>query len=162
MRRRATKCRSYELWPSELKCGGYRSFQDDQDRAQRELLQHIDEALACQRALGKVPIQERKVITIFYVPQLLPIEAQLLLVNIPQRLCRKRHLRVFVCSTTSSKRCPEGLGRNEVRHWTCRSREIPQATSHGSCWSLRIPTSLWSFWAARNHAFLGRWSSRFS
>ncbi len=73
--------------------GRYRSFQDDEDRVPREVLQHIDEALACQRALAKVPEQERKVLTILYVPQRLPIEAQLRMAHIPPRLCQERHLR---------------------------------------------------------------------
>ena len=73
--------------------GRYRSFQDDEDRAPREMLQHIDEALACQRALAKVPEQERKVLQILYVPGRLPIEAQLRLAHIPPRLCQERHLR---------------------------------------------------------------------
>ena len=73
--------------------GKYRSFQDDEDRAPREVLLHIDEALACQRALAKVPELERKVLTILYVPQRLPIEAQLRLAHIPARLCQERHLR---------------------------------------------------------------------
>ena len=73
--------------------GRYRSFQDDEDRAPREMLQHIDEALVCQRALARVPEQERKVLTILYVPQRLPIEAQLRLALIPPRLCQERHLR---------------------------------------------------------------------
>ncbi len=73
--------------------GRYRSFQDDEDRAPREVLQHIDEALACQRALARVPEQERKVLTILYVPQRLPIEAQLRLAHSPASLCQERHLR---------------------------------------------------------------------
>jgi len=73
--------------------GKYRSFQDDEDRAPREVLLHIDEAMACQRALARVPELERKVLTILYVPQRLPIEAQLRLAHIPPRLCQERHLR---------------------------------------------------------------------
>lgn len=73
--------------------GRYRSFQDDEDRAPREMLQHIDEALACQRALAKVPELERKVLGILYVQQRLPIETQLRLARIPPRLCQERHLR---------------------------------------------------------------------
>ena len=73
--------------------GRYRSFQDDEDRAPQEMLQHIDEAMACQRALAKVPELERKVLTILYVPQRLPIEAQLRIAHIPPRLCQERHLR---------------------------------------------------------------------
>jgi len=72
--------------------GRYRSFQDDEDRAPKEVLQHIDEALACQRALAKVPELERAVLVILYVPKRLPIEAQLRLAQIPVRLCRERHL----------------------------------------------------------------------
>ena len=72
--------------------GRYRSFQDDEDRAPKEVLQHIDEALACQRALAKVPELERAVLVILYVPKRLPIEAQLRLAQIPARLCRERHL----------------------------------------------------------------------
>ena len=73
--------------------GKYRSFQDDEDRAPREVLLHIDEALACQRALAKVPELERRVLQILYVPTRLPIEAQLRLAHIPPRLCQERHLR---------------------------------------------------------------------
>jgi hypothetical protein len=73
--------------------GRYRSFQDDEDRIPAEVLQHIDEALACQRALARVPEQERKVLSILYIPQRLPIEAQLRFAHIPPRLCQERHLR---------------------------------------------------------------------
>jgi hypothetical protein len=73
--------------------GRYRSSQDDQDRQPREVLQHIDEALACQRALARVPELERKVLTILYVPQRMSIEMQLRLAHIPARLCQERHLR---------------------------------------------------------------------
>ncbi len=84
-RQRRNSCGSAE--------GRYRSFQDDEDRAPREMLQHIDEALACQRALAKVPEQERKVLQILYVPGRLSIEAQLRLAHIPPRLCQERQLR---------------------------------------------------------------------
>ena len=73
--------------------GRYRSFQDDEDRAPREMLQHIDEALACQRALARVPELERRVLGILYVPTKLPVEVQLRLAFIPPRLCQERHLR---------------------------------------------------------------------
>ena len=72
--------------------GRYRSFQDDEDRAPKEALQHIDDALRCQRALARVPERERTVLAILYVPQRLPIEAQLRINRIPPRLCRERHL----------------------------------------------------------------------
>lgn len=73
--------------------GRYRSFQDDEDRAPREILQHIDEALVCQRALAKVPELERKILAILYIPARQPIEAQLRLAHIPPRLCQERHLK---------------------------------------------------------------------
>ena len=73
--------------------GRYRSFQDDEDRAPREMLQHIDEALACQRALARVPELERRVLGILYVPTKLSVEVQLRLAFIPPRLCQERHLR---------------------------------------------------------------------
>ena len=73
--------------------GRYRSTQDEQDRQPAEVLMHIDEALACQRALARVPELERKVLTILYVPQRHCIEAQLRLARIPSRLCQDRHLR---------------------------------------------------------------------
>lgn len=73
--------------------GRYRSNQDDQDRQPTEVLMHIDEALACQRALARVPEQERKVLVILYVPGKLPVEVQLRLAHIPPRLCQDRHLR---------------------------------------------------------------------
>lgn len=72
--------------------GRYRSFQDDEDRAPRDVQQHIDDALRCQRALARVPERERTVLAILYVPQRLPIEAQLRIKMIPPRLCRERHL----------------------------------------------------------------------
>lgn len=73
--------------------GRYRSNQDDLDRQPTEVLLHIDEALACQRALARVPELERKVLTILYVPQRMSIEMQLRLAHIPARLCQERHLR---------------------------------------------------------------------
>ena len=84
-RNRRQRCGSAE--------GRYRSTQDDQDRAPSEVLMHIDEALACQRALARVPELERKVLTILYVPQRMSIEMQLRLAHIPARLCQERHLR---------------------------------------------------------------------
>ena len=85
--------------------GKYRSFQDDEDRVPREVLLHIDEALACQRALARVPELERKVLTILYVPQRLPIEAQLRLAHIPPRLCQERHLRGLRMFDNLFKQC---------------------------------------------------------
>jgi hypothetical protein len=73
--------------------GRYRSFQDDEDRAPREILQHVDEALICQRALARVPEQERRVLIILYIPHRLPVETLLRQAHIPPRLCHERHLR---------------------------------------------------------------------
>lgn len=73
--------------------GRYRSAQDDQDRQPPEVLQHIDEALACQRALARVPEQERRILAIIYIPSRQSVEVQLRLAHIPARLCQERHLR---------------------------------------------------------------------
>ena len=57
-----------------------------------------EDALRCQRALASVADAERVVLTILYVPQRLPSEAQLRLLRIPPQLSRIRHLaglRVF-------------------------------------------------------------------
>jgi hypothetical protein len=72
--------------------GRYRSVQDDQDRAPSEILQHVDEAMRCQRAFAKVPERERKVLTILYVPRRMTVEMQLRLARIPPRLCQESHL----------------------------------------------------------------------
>lgn len=84
-RQRRHRCGSAE--------GRYRSNQDDLDRQPTEVLLHIDEALACQRALARVPEMERKVLIILYVPQRMSVEMQLRLAHIPARLCQERHLR---------------------------------------------------------------------
>lgn len=84
-RNRRQRCGSAE--------GRYRSTQDDQDRAPSEVLMHIDEALACQRALARVPELERKVLGIIFIPQRMSVEMQLRLAHIPARLCQERHLR---------------------------------------------------------------------
>jgi hypothetical protein len=73
--------------------GRFRSPQNDDDRQPSEVLMHVDEALACQRALARVPELERKVLTILYVPQRLSVEVQLRLERMPPRLCQERHLR---------------------------------------------------------------------
>lgn len=57
-----------------------------------------EDALRCQRALASVADVERVVLTILYVPQRLPPQAQLRLLRIPPQLSRVRHvagLRVF-------------------------------------------------------------------
>lgn len=72
--------------------GRYRSNQNDQDRAPKEVLLHIDDAMRCQRAFAKVPERERKVLSILYIPKRLPVEVQLRLARIPPRLCQESHL----------------------------------------------------------------------
>lgn len=49
------------------------------------------EAMGVQRALAKVSDRERIVLTVLYVPQRLPIQAQLRILRIPPSLCRVRH-----------------------------------------------------------------------
>lgn len=51
------------------------------------------EAMVCQRALARVPDQQRVVLAVLYVPRRLPPEAQLRILRIPPYLCRDRHLR---------------------------------------------------------------------
>ena len=72
--------------------GRYRSVQNDDDRAPREVLLHIDEAMNCQRAFAKVPERERLVLAILYIPRRMPVEMQLRLARIPPRICQERHL----------------------------------------------------------------------
>lgn len=55
-------------------------------------LMNTREALRAQRALARVPDRERIVLTILYVPQRLPIHAQLRILRIPPSLCRSRHI----------------------------------------------------------------------
>ena len=78
------------------RCGSaeraYRAPPDDLDREPRAIIMHIDIAMACQRALARVPVQERIVLGILYVPRRLPVEVQLRLLRIPPALCRERHL----------------------------------------------------------------------
>lgn len=51
-----------------------------------------EEALACQRALAGLPKEERVVLTVLYVRQRLPPEAQLRILRIPPKLSQERHL----------------------------------------------------------------------
>ena len=79
------------------RCGSaermYRAPQDDIDREPRPVLMHIDQAMACQRALYRVPEQERMVLTVLYVPRRIPVEVLLRRLRIPPRLSQERHLR---------------------------------------------------------------------
>lgn len=83
-RQRVNQCGSAE--------GRYKSPQDDEDRVPKEVLQHIDEVLMCQRALSRVPEQERHVLNILYIPKRMPVEMQLRISRITPRICRERHL----------------------------------------------------------------------
>jgi hypothetical protein len=79
------------------RCGSaeraYRAPRDDKDREPRPVMMHIDQAMACQRALAKVAKLERQVLAILYVPKRIPAEALLRIHHIPPRLCRERHIR---------------------------------------------------------------------
>ena len=72
--------------------GRYRAPANDDDRQPRELIMPVVDALAAQRALARVPEQERKVLAILYVPNRLPAEAQLRIAMVPPRLSQERHL----------------------------------------------------------------------
>ena len=83
-RHRKQRCASAE--------GQYHAPPNEDDREPREeLLLNVD-ALACQRALARVPDRERVVLAILYVPNRLPPEAQLRLLRIPPKLSQERHL----------------------------------------------------------------------
>ncbi|RTL40550.1 MAG: hypothetical protein EKK53_15290 [Burkholderiales bacterium] len=75
--------------------GNYRAGGEGAREARREPVVRklsTDDALRCQRALATVADAERVVLTILYVPQRLPAEAQLRLLRIPPQLSRVRHL----------------------------------------------------------------------
>jgi hypothetical protein len=72
--------------------GRYAIPPNDDDRAPREMLLPAPDAALVQRALFKVPERERLVLQILYVPQRLPIEAQLRMKRIPVKLAAGRHL----------------------------------------------------------------------
>jgi hypothetical protein len=81
--------------------GNYRAGGEGAREARREpVIKKLttEDALRCQSALRSVADAERIVLTILYVPQRLPSEAQLRLLRIPPQLARVRHLaglRVF-------------------------------------------------------------------
>lgn len=83
-RRRKLRCGSAE--------GGYHIPPNDDDREPREVLMLNVDALACQRALARVPDRERIVLAILYVPHRMPAEMQLRLLRIPPKLSQERHL----------------------------------------------------------------------
>lgn len=78
------------------RCGSaersYRSPPNDLDREPRAILMHIDEAMACQRALARVPEKQRLVLSILYVPRRLPATVQLRIMRVPPVLSRERHI----------------------------------------------------------------------
>jgi hypothetical protein len=78
-----------------------------------EPLMDTREALLAQRALARVPDRERIVLTILYVPQRLPPQAQLRILRIPANLCRVRHmagLRMFRNVHAVMAGCTDGEG----------------------------------------------------
>lgn len=78
------------------RCGSaesmYRPPQNDDDRQPKADRLDMLDALNVQRALARVPDQQRVVLSVLYVPRRLPAEAQLRLLRIPPRLSRDRHL----------------------------------------------------------------------
>lgn len=72
--------------------GRYSIPPNDDDREPREVLLPAPDAALVQRALFKVPERERQVLQILYVPQRLPVEAQLRIKRIPAKLAADRHL----------------------------------------------------------------------
>ncbi len=78
--------------------GAYKAPANDDDRKPREQLMPMLDALACQRALSRVPDVERTALTILYIPQhingkLVPVEKQCRLLRLPPRLMQDRHIR---------------------------------------------------------------------
>lgn len=74
--------------------GNYRApaWDDDERRAPQALALGSVDALAVNRALQEVPAANRVVLRILYVPDRLPIAAQLRMQRIPPALCQVRHL----------------------------------------------------------------------
>ncbi|MEH3087703.1 MAG: hypothetical protein PGN26_14480 [Xylophilus ampelinus] len=72
--------------------GRYVAPPNPNDRDGEEMLLATDPAMAAHRALIAVPEQERRVLQILYIPQRLPVEAQLRIHRIPARAARERHL----------------------------------------------------------------------
>ena len=81
--------------------GAYRSpavGDDDARRVPRVVAMTSAEALQVQRTLVRVPDRERTALHVLYVPQRLPVVAQLRMLQITPRDCRTRHsagLRMF-------------------------------------------------------------------
>ena len=71
---------------------------DDARRVGSEQLLPALEAVKVQRSLVAVPDLQRVVLHVLYVPQRLPVEAQLRILRIAPAVCRERHaagLRAF-------------------------------------------------------------------
>jgi hypothetical protein len=89
-RHRKQRCASAE--------GHYRIPPNDDNRQPREILLADFDAMTVQRAIARVPELERLVLTVLYIPQRLPPQAQLRILRIPPRLSVERHargLRIF-------------------------------------------------------------------
>lgn len=74
--------------------GNYRAGGEGAQEARRtpvDVGMSTEQALRCQRALTALPDRERIVLTILYVPQRLPMEAQLRLLHIPPRVSQHFH-----------------------------------------------------------------------
>jgi len=74
--------------------GDYRApVRGDDDVRRAPLVEGLrpGEALLVSRCLSAVPDQQRVVLRVLYVPQRLPIVAQLRILRIPPKLCRVRH-----------------------------------------------------------------------
>lgn len=69
------------------------TVEDDARREPREVLMSTSDAMAAHRALQRVPAPERDVLQMLYIPQRLPIEAQIRIKRIPRVMCQERHLR---------------------------------------------------------------------
>lgn len=64
----------------------------DERRETRPASMSLPELMVCQRALARVPIAERAVLAVLYVPRRMPVDQQLRLLRIPPRVCRERHI----------------------------------------------------------------------
>lgn len=74
--------------------GMYRAPAGDDDirRTGTDALLPSLDAMRTHRALVRVPDQERVVLQVLYVPQRLPVAAQLRILSLTPRTCRERHL----------------------------------------------------------------------
>lgn len=98
----------------------------DARREAREVLLDPATAMACQRALARVPDKERLVLELLYVPRhvgqrLVSIEVQVRLLRLPARLCQERHLaglRMFAnLSRIALQSALPGRGAGDLCRW---------------------------------------------